>query len=110
MVTPVLRHYGSAADAINTKNRLPMYKSTATATERIRIMSLNPGQRGSPTQQIFNICLEEHAKARPAANRSDMDGDALRQCLVQFKPGTAHMPVRGDQTHRAIAADRKSVV
>src|SRR3546814_20661317 len=32
-----------------------------------------------------------------------MDGDALRQCLVQFKPGTAHMPVRGDQTHRAIA-------
>src|SRR3546814_7541551 len=33
-----------------------------------------------------------------------MEGDALRQCLVQFKPGTAHMPVRGDQTHRAIAA------
>src|SRR3546814_3406250 len=67
-------------------------------------MSLNPGQRGGPTQQIFIIFLEEHAKARPAANGIDMDGDALRQCLVQFKPGTAHMPVRGDQTHRAIAA------
>src|SRR3546814_8500986 len=35
---------------------------------------------------------------------SDWSSDVCSSDLVQFKPGTAHMPVRGDQTHRAIAA------